>query len=298
MRVLVTGSEGQVGSWVRSVQPADAAVQPLDLKGEPRVDVRSPEALALAAKADVVLHLAALIDVAASVEDPEETHDVNVEGTANLLRGCRRGARFVLVSSAAVYGDAGDRAVGEGQPCHPMSPYGASKLEAERRVREDGEARGVDWCVVRPFNIYSGSQDLSSPYAGVITAFMEACFTGQPLRIDGDGQQTRDFIHASDVAAFLWMAARDPRLVGGTFNVATGTSLPVLDLASQVMACCGVRLPLRFAPPRTGDIRHSRASVARAAELGWTPRVPLDEGLRETASGLRQRLQARPPRQD
>jgi UDP-glucose 4-epimerase len=290
LRVLVTGASGQVGSWVLERKPSDAAASGLDRRGDLSVDIRSPEATAAAGDADVVIHLAALIDVASSMADPEETFSVNVEGTRNLLRGMRRGSRFVLASSAAVYGDAGEGAVREDHPAHPISPYGRSKLEAEAAVRDLAADRRLEWVVVRPFNIYSSKQDLASPYAGVITAFMRAAFLGKPLRIDGDGLQTRDFVHASDVADFLWLAARSPKAAGGTFNVATGTSITVLDLAAAVQKACGVARPLQPAPPRPGDIRYSRADVGRARGLGWTARTSLEEGLAETAGGLRQRL--------
>jgi UDP-glucose 4-epimerase len=290
LRVLVTGALGQVGSWVLERKPPEARATGLDRRGDPPLDIRSPEARARAGQADVAIHLAALIDVASSMADPAETFSVNVEGTRNLLRGMPRGSRFVFVSSAAVYGDAGEGAVREDHPAEPISPYGRSKLDAEAAVRDLAADRGLAWVVVRPFNIYSSRQDLASPYAGVITAFMRAAFLGKPLRIDGDGLQTRDFVHAGDVADFLWLAARSPDAVGGTFNVATGTSITVLDLAAAVQRVCGVTRPLQPAPPRPGDIRYSRADVGRALALGWRPRTSLEQGLAETASGLRRRL--------
>lgn len=290
MRVLLTGSQGQLGSWVRDAAPGGARLAPLDLRHGDPVDIRTPRAAAMAREADVVLHLAALIDVAASTADPAETMSVNVEGTRNLVAAAPRGSRFVLVSSAAVYGDAGQEAISEEVLPRPISPYGRSKLEAEAVVRDIATDRGIDWVIVRPFNLYSSRQDPRSPYAGVITAFIRAAYAGKPFRIDGDGRQTRDFIHASDVAAFLWVSAQAPAAVGQTFNVATGASITILELAAAVQRACGVAVPLQPAPPRPGDIRFSHADVRRARALGWSHRISLDEGLRETADGMRPRV--------
>ncbi|MFA5944461.1 MAG: NAD-dependent epimerase/dehydratase family protein [Candidatus Thermoplasmatota archaeon] len=290
MRVLVTGSRGHLASWVLDTIPAGAHVVGLDIKNGPEEDVRGKHAAAMAADADVILHLAALIDVAASVRDPETTRSVNVEGTRNLLESVRPGSLFIFVSSAAVYGDAGLRPIGESVALQPSSPYGESKADGERLVADMAKTRGFRAVVVRPFNLYSGRQDPANPYSGVITRFMRACLNEQPIMIHGDGQQTRDFIHASDVASFLWVCARDPRATGQTFNVGSGDGITILDLALMVQQVALVEVPIEHGPARDGDIRHSQADVTRALSLGWRPRVPLREGLGETLKGLKDRL--------
>ena len=285
MRVLVTGSEGQVGWWVRRAVPAGVDLVGLDLKAADPIDVRSAQAAAMAKEADAVLHLAALIDVQASLRDAAQTMSVNVEGTKNLLDAMRPGTRFVFVSSAAVYGDAGAAPVKEDAPLVPISPYGDSKVQGEALVRAAAERRGFDWCIVRPFNIYSSRQDPQSPYTGVVTKFLQAARAGHTLTIHGDGRQTRDFVHARDIADLLWLAVRSPKARSRVINAATGHSVTVRELAEQVLVATGSRSGVAHGPARPGDIVHSAADVAVAHALGWSSRVALSEGLTEVLSG-------------
>lgn len=290
MRVLLTGSRGHLASWVTDRAPPGAELKGLDIKNGLDEDVRGPLAARMAAQADVVLHLAALIDVAASVLDPGPTMSVNVEGTRNLAESARPGSLFVFVSSAAVYGDPIHQPVRETEPLRPTSPYGESKVQGEALVAEAAHRRGFRFVVVRPFNFYSGRQDPSNPYSGVITHFVRSCLDGKPLRIHGDGLQTRDFVHASDVADLLWTCATDERASGRFLNAGSGHAMTILALAKAVQSAVRTAVPVQHGPPRAGDIRHSCADIAEARSLGWRPRVPLDDGLRETVPGLRGRL--------
>ncbi|MGB0652303.1 MAG: NAD-dependent epimerase/dehydratase family protein [Thermoplasmatota archaeon] len=275
-RVVVTGDQGQLGWWVRQTAPADVEVVGIDVASG--MDIRSKEARALVAEAEGVVHLAALIDVVASMKDPGPTRSVNVDGTRNLLDALPPQGRFVLVSSAAVYGEL-PVPVAESDPCEPLSPYGASKLEAERALWEADVAHGA---VVRPFNIYSSRQDPSNPYTGVLSLFLDRARRGEALRIFGDGEQTRDFVHAYDVARLLWQAYETPGAHGGTFNAGRGEALTINALARQVCAVAG-EVPIEHAPARGGEIRHSVADIEAARALGWVPQVGLEQGLQEVA---------------
>ncbi len=286
MRVVVTGHRGQMGWWVRRRAPPQAQIDGIDLLGKTPLDIRDPQAPRLVEGADAVIHLAALIDVVASVEDPGPTLSTNVEGTRNLVSGLRDGARFVFVSTAAVYGNDAVPPVREDSPLAPLSPYGESKLEGERIVAAAAGAAGATHAVVRPFNIYSSRQDPASPYTGVITKFIDLARRGEPLRIFGDGSQTRDFVHAVDVADLLWACATQPEAAGGTFNAGTGRSITIAELANTILDVTDSSSDLVFEPPREGEVEHSTADISQARTvLGWEPRIDLRRGLEEVISG-------------
>jgi UDP-glucose 4-epimerase len=210
----------------------------------------------------------------------------NVDGTRNLLEGLRPGAHFVFVSSAAVYGHATRVPVGEDEPPKPLSPYGESKVTGEHLTQEIAKRRGASWTVVRPFNMYSETQETTNAYTGAIWKFVQAARAGAPLRIHGDGLQTRDFIHASDVARLLWACVIEERARSVTMNAGTGQGMKVLDLARTIVRLCGSRSPIIHADAIAGEVRHSVARCDVARSLGWTPTVGLEEGL--------QRVLARP----
>ncbi len=285
MRVAVTGHRGQMGWWVRQRAPKSAELDGIDIVAEEPLDIRDAEAPGRVAAADGVIHLAALIDVVASMKDPGPTMSTNVDGTRNLLGGLGEGGRFVFVSTAAVYGDDVTPPVAEDDRLAPLSPYGVSKLEGEHLVASGAAAAGATWSVVRPFNIYSSRQDPTSPYTGVITKFIDLARRGEDLRIFGDGTQTRDFVHAVDVADLLWECLRRPEAAGQVFNAGTGRSTTVVELADIILDLTDSSSDLRFEAAREGEVQHSTADISRARRLlGWAPRVELRRGLEEVIS--------------
>jgi UDP-glucose 4-epimerase len=284
VRVVITGGAGFIGSHVAAhlagrgfrVVAVDSlerasAVKRLEEAGVPLVvgDLRHVDL----PPADAVVHAAAYISVEESWERPYEYMWNNAAATARVAKQCAgRGARLVYISSAAVYGEPQRLPIDEGHPTRPLSPYGLSKLAGEQvaQMLAPGAA------VLRLFNVYGPGQ--TGPYAGVITKFVERARRGLPPVIYGDGTQTRDFIHVSDVARFV-EAVLD-RGAAGVYNVGTGRAVSIRELALFVMRLAGLGGEPAYAPPRPGDIRHSAADITKARSLGWEPRVMVEEGLR------------------
>jgi UDP-glucose 4-epimerase len=291
-RVLVTGGAGFVGSHlVDALAPANEVTVLDDCStGDParlpddvtlvEADVADPDALARVTPEDgVVFHCAARTSVERSVADPVTTHETNCEGSLRVLEAARRAdARVVLSSSAAVYGDPDSLPVHEGDPKRPRSPYGVQKLSADHLARTYHDLHGLDTVVLRYFNVY-GPRQRSDGYAGVIAAFRRQARAGDPLTVHGDGDQTRDFVHVSDVVAANLAAARTDA-VGRAYNVGTGEATSVRELADLVRDLTGSEAPVVHEDGRPGDVRHSRADVSRARRsLGYAPSVEVTEGL-------------------
>ena len=290
--MLVTGSSGQLGSYVSELLADRHEVQGMDIKpavvpglkslaGDIRRlgDVR--EALS---DVDAVIHCAAQVSVERSLEDPVSDAETNVIGTINLLHECatRKIRRFVYVSSAAVLGDPKYTPIGEAHPTEPMSNYGASKLAGERFALAYAKSHGLDVVAVRPFNFYSLRADPKSPYSGVITKFIQRVKAGEAPIIEGDGLQTRDFIHARDVAAFIGLLLEKDDISGEVFNCGSGVATSVLDLAKLVISAGSLDIEPEFTAPRKGDIRHSVADMSKAKSLlGFSTKVSLRDGIAE-----------------
>lgn len=294
MKVLVTGSSGQLGSYVCEAMSEGHKMSGLDIVPSVHAstraltvlgDIRDPaDAQRAVAGVGSVVHCAAQVSVERSTEDPVTDAQTNVLGTVNMLHASARSGvrRFVYISSAAVYGDPRAVPIGEDHPTEPMSNYGASKLSGERFTLAYGHTTGMEVVVVRPFNFYSPRADPMSPYSGVITKFVERVRRGEPPIIEGDGLQTRDFIHARDVASMVANVVDAPGISGTVFNCGSGRSTSVLELAKTTIAASGRRLEPAFTSPRKGDIRHSLADVSRAKEvLGFSTKVTLGEGIAE-----------------
>lgn len=241
------------------------------------VDVRDTEALpALLADADIVFHLAALPRVEYSIQNPVETHGVNVTGTVNVLASVKKGARVVLASSAAVYGDINVPILSEDLPADPVSPYGLHKYTSERYLALASRLYSIETVSLRFFNVYGPRLDPEGPYALVVGRFLKLRKEGKPLTITGDGEQTRDFIHTRDIAAALIAASESPKVgKGEVINIGTGLGTSVNELAD---AFGGER---EYLPPRI-EPRASCADVARAESLlGFTASVALADGIEE-----------------
>lgn len=241
------------------------------------VDVRDLDALQpLLKDADVVFHLAALPRVEYSIQNPVETHEVNVTGTVNVLASVAKGARVVLASSAAVYGNIDAPALSEELPVAPVSPYGLHKYVSERYLALAHVLYGTETVSLRFFNVYGPRLDPNGPYALVVGRFLKFRQEGKPLTIIGDGTQTRDFIHVRDIVAGLIAAAESSTVgKGEVINLGTGKGTSVLELAD---AFGGER---EFVPPRI-EPKNSCADVRRARELlGFEAKIPLKEGITE-----------------
>ncbi|MFW5918638.1 MAG: NAD-dependent epimerase/dehydratase family protein [Halanaeroarchaeum sp.] len=297
--VLITGGAGFIGSHIAEGLAGRTDVRVLDdlssgtADDVPPVatlyvgDIRDDEVVADAmAGVDVVFHEAAVVSVDESIDRPVETDAVNVGGTLSVLEAARReDARVVFASSAAVYGHPDRIPVGEGDRTNPESPYGVSKLAADQYVRLFADLYDVPTVSLRYFNVYGPRQ--SGAYAGVVTAFVDQARAGGPITVHGDGEQTRDFVHVDDVVrANLHAATTDA--VGRAYNVGTGSSVTIRDLAEQIRALVNPAVDIVHTDPRDGDIDESRARTERArSALGFESRVSLEAGLK-TVDGTRE----------
>lgn len=288
MRIAVTGSVGQVGSRLAAYLRKDHDVTGFDIRpgpGSRLLDVASAEATEALQGFEAIFHLAAAISVAESMTHPSLYVRSNVLGTVQVLDAARRSdARVVVVSTAAVYGQPDTTPIPETHPRRPESPYGLSKVVGEEFAELFHATYGLDVSIVRPFNIYSEDVRPDNPYAGVIAVFLRNARAGRPLEVQGDGGQTRDFVHVSDVVRFLGLLA-DHKGTADVFNCATGRGTSILELAELVRARFGSPGALAFGPARAGDIRHSVADISRARRLGYEPKVGLPEWIRTTNLG-------------
>ena len=290
-RIAVTGAAGFIGRHViRALAESGAtAIVAIDLQElQPRlslggrlVDGGRRTILEpvddLLQGVDIVIHLAAQVSPPKSVTDPMSDATANVLGTIGLLESCRRAGvrRVVYASSAAVYGRPCHLPVNEDHPTRPESPYGQSKLAAEQYCQLYARLYGMSVVSLRYFNVYGPGQPLSGGYAGVIRLFLDRVDRNLPLRIEGDGSQTRDFIHVSDIVRANLIAAGSP--YEGVLNVGSGQGTTVSALA-EVIASKGY--PIEYLPARLGDIPHSVAKVGAARDrLGFEATVPLAAGL-------------------
>lgn len=305
MDVLVTGGAGFIGSHlVRRLLKQGHKVTVLDdlstgkVQNLPPVgqqlelivgDVADPAAQvqALTGK-DALVHLAAVASVQASVEDPVGTHRTNLEGSIGLFAtAARLGAKRVLyASSAAVYGDNPDLPLSEGATKRPLSPYAADKLAGEHYLAYYHRAGAVDATAFRFFNVFGPRQNPSSPYSGVISIFLDRASRGAPITVFGTGEQTRDFVFVTDVAAALAAALVRQTRAGEemlVYNVGRGAQVSLLQLLEQIRGLEGVApLAVSFGPARQGDILRSVADASRLKATGWQPQVGLQEGLART----------------
>ena len=230
---------------------------------------------------DFVIHLAALIDISSSVVDPVQNHKVNVDGTFDMLQAAvkHKVKRFVFASSTAVYGDVKALPVQENIGLKPISPYAASKVAGEAYCSAFANCFDLETVALRFFNIY-GLRSGNSPYSGVITKFLQKIANDEDLIIDGDGEQTRDFIHVNDIVKAIILALEHKGLKGEVFNVCTGESTSINRLVATLKMVTGKNPNVKHGPARLADIRSSYGDPAKAAEnLGFRASVNLTEGL-------------------
>ena len=297
LRVLVTGGAGFIGSHlIKALVKAGHQVRVLDNLSTGSIenladvlnaiefvrgDVRDYGAVEYTVRGvDAVVHLAALIDVAESVEKPDLYFDVNIRGTYNVAKALRNIDTFVFTSSSAVYGEPIKVPISEDHPLMPKSPYAASKVSGEAFVQAFANQYGFRPVILRLFNVYGPKQ--SRAYAGVIIEIIRRVSRGEPPIVFGDGEQTRDFVHVSDVVEAIMLSLRNEG-VRGVLNIGSGEGITINYLANLILKLMG-REDLRpiYATPRPGDIRHSIADITRARKgLGFKPKVELEVGIKE-----------------
>jgi len=310
MKTLVTGGAGFIGSnLVDALLARGDEVTVVDdlstgrgenldaaLAGGAKLverDIRDREAIVELARQfqpEVVFHLAAQIDVRKSVADPAFDASINVGGTANVLSAARvTGARRVVFTSTggAIYGegDGQELPLTEDAPLAPLAPYGQSKFAGEGYLALYERLYGLSGVSLRLGNVYGPRQDPLGE-AGVIAIFCGRLRAGERPTVFGDGTQTRDYIHVSDVVAAALAAASSDAT--GPINVGTGRETDVLELVRRLAELGGAEdFEPEFAPPRTGEVQRISIDPSRAErELGWRAEIGLEEGLRTTLTSI------------
>lgn len=308
MRILVTGGAGFIGSHVADAFIAaghEVAILDDFSTGNQanvnpeakvlRLDVRNKEGVAAAIAAfrpEVVNHHAAQSEVPKSVADPDFDAMVNIVGGLNVLQASiAAGARkFVFISTGgALYGEPDVIPADEDHPVRPLSPYGTSKLSFESYLGTFHRTYGLEYTVLRYANIYGPRQDFQAVEGRVIAIFASRMLAGQPVTIDWDGEQSRDMLHVADVAVAN-IAALD-RGAGGTYHISTGIPVTVNELFRKLAILTDYKLEPNFGPQRKGDVYRIALDNTRARnELGWEPKLTLEEGLEQTVAYFRHRV--------
>lgn len=297
-KVIVTGGAGFIGSNLAALlidegrdvvlydnlssgyrKNVDALPKATFIEGDVRDDGKLTEAMR---DADTVFHLAASVGNVRSIEHPIEDSEINVMGTLRVLEAARTlGVRKVVFSSSAgIFGELKQLPIREDHPIDPDSPYGVSKLAAERHCLAYAKLYDLEAVCLRYFNVYGVNQRYDA-YGNVIPIFAHKMLHRETLTVFGDGEQTRDFVNVNDVARANKLAA-ETRGLSGAFNVASATSITINELIVLMSEVSGINPQIVHGPPRQGDVRHSRADISAAHEaFGFAPSVDLENGLRE-----------------
>ena len=302
--VLVTGGAGFIGSnIVRALVGRGMSVRVLDdlssgfsVNLEPFSDVEfwrgsvtDPQIVVAATEGcDTVFHLAASVGNKRSIDNPILDSQINVIGTLNVLEAARHAGveKIVVSSSAGVFGELKQLPIDEHHPIDPDTPYGASKLAAEKLALVYAKLYDLDAVALRYFNVYGPNQRFDQ-YGNVIPIFVFRMLGGEQVTVFGDGDQTRDFVNVADVVRANIGAALTSGL-SGVFNIASGTRITINDLAAQVASLVGGEPEIIHGPPRPGDVRDSLADISAAGEaFGYGPQVSLDDGLSEYVAWAR-----------
>lgn len=296
MKALVTGGAGFIGSNISAALLREGAeVTILDdlswghavnLEALPEAhfikgDIRDPEAVARAVSGcEVIFHLAASVGNKRSIDHPDQDTSINVNGTLTILEAARAAGvrKIVAASSAGLYGELKTIPIDEGHAIEPLTPYGVSKLYTEKMSLAFAHAYGLEAICLRYFNVFGPNQRFDA-YGNVIPIFAFRALRGEPITIFGDGMQTRDFVHVDDVVQANMKAAKNQG-TSGAFNVASGTSIRILDLANAVNGHVAAPVAIHYGPERAGDVSHSLADISAARHaFGYEPTVAMQPGL-------------------
>ena len=305
---LVTGGAGFIGSnIVEELVRQGAQVRVVDnfATGKPEnlklfkdridfreVDICDLEALKAAVRdADYVLHQAAIPSVPKSVIDPITSHNADLTGTLHVLWAAKEAGvkRLVYAASSSAYGDNPELPKREEMPARAISPYGLMKYVGEEYCRLFTQLYGLETVSLRYFNVFGPRQDPSSQYSGVLSRFISAMLAGNRPVIFGDGEQSRDFTFVANVVQGNLLACHASGVAGKMYNLACGQRVNLNQVVAQLNRILGTALEPIYEASRVGDIKHSLAEISRAkAELGYTPSVNFEEGLRMTVDWYRQ----------
>ena len=284
MNILVTGGSGFVGGELVKMLSINYRVRVLD-SVECRIDgvevmvgsILDQRAVGSAlADMEVVFHLAGQIDEGFSRRKPQEDLEINGLGTLNILEGCRENSvrRIIFASTAAVYGIPGEDLVGEFHETRPVTPYGCSKLCAESYIKAYSTMYGLDYTILRFFNIY-GSRG-----KGVVNVFLNRVVRNEDLQISGDGSQYRDFLYIND-AMNAYRASLSDNAKNQTFNIGSGKRVTIKELAEEVIQITNSSSKMNFVPTKDVSPEYPVANIEYARKLlSFEPRYSIRDGLR------------------
>ncbi len=239
-----------------------------------------------------ISHQAAIASVTKSILNPVKTIETNITGTANLFdiaaeNGCRR---IVFASSCAIYGDGAESPKCEHMRPDPRSPYAVSKAAKEMLARAFCDLHAIEIVALRYFNVYGRRQQMQSDYAAVIPVFITKALKNEPLPVEGDGLQTRDFVYIDDVVQANLLGLTAPNISGKCFNIGSGSSASILDIARIIVRTASSSSTIIHRPPRPGDLRDSLADIANSrAGLGYAASFSIEQGLMNTLAWFRQK---------
>lgn len=274
MKILVTGHMGYIGSRLfKALDDGVNIVHGIDMKDGRDVIHHLPTA-----NYDYAFHLAAFPSVQQSVDEPSDTFRNNAYATSVLLEWAkaRNVKRVIFSSSAAAKGN------GHG----PTSPYGLHKLVSEQECALYSKLYDIDTVSLRYYNVYSEDQQYGGSYSTAICAWMQMIREGKPLRLDGDGEQTRDFIHVDDiVAANIFCMNNESNFNGDVLNVASGESIS-LNYIKSFIDNRDENIKWDAMPSREGDIKHSISDIRKILDLGWSPNISIKDGLEKCFGGI------------
>lgn len=311
-RFLVTGGAGFIGSaLVRGLlangAPEVVVVDNL-LTGNERnldevrgavdfryIDIRDYDALCGAMRdIEIVFHEAAIPSVPRSINEPVRSHEVNINGTFNVLRAAHEAGvrRVIYAASSSAYGDTEELPKVETMTPRPKSPYAAQKLLGEQYMSVWASCFALETVSLRYFNVFGPRQDPSSPYSGVLSLFMTAIIEKRSPTIFGDGEQSRDFTYVDDVVTLNLKAAHAPSSVSGrTYNAGHGGRITLNQAWALLQKIEGVSIPAKYGPPRAGDVHDSQADTTAAGhDLGHDPKFTFEEGMRATLQWYRESM--------
>ena len=307
-RYIVTGGAGFIGSAIVRALLREGALQVVvidnlltgreenleEVRGRidfQRADIRNYQEIApILRGAEVIFHEAAIPSVPRSIDEPLPSHEVNIDGTFNVLRAAAEGkaGRLVYAASSSAYGDAEALPKVETMLPHPKSPYALQKLAGEYYAAIFSSVYGLDTVSLRYFNVFGPRQDPSSPYSGVLSLFMRAIIERRSPSIFGDGEQSRDFTYVEDVADLNLKAARAKGVSGNLYNAGNGGRITLNQAWSLLQKIEGIDLPAIYGPARAGDVRDSQADITAAVrDLGHSPKYSFEEGMRLTLDWYR-----------
>ena len=287
---LVTGGAGFIGShFTDKLIEEGHSVKVVDnlLLGKDKfvndqaeffnVDIREEEKLIdIFEDVDVIFHLAAEPRLPLSIENPKETHEINVDGTVNVLEAARKNNvnKVIFSSSAAIYGDQEDLPIEEDAELKYKAPYGLHKVIGEQYMRLYADVFDIDTACLRYFNVYGPRKTAEGGYPMVIPIFLKQKREGEPMTIVGDGEQTRDYVHVKDIVSANISAWNSDICDGEAFNIGNGEQISVNEIAEIIGG------DTKQIPEREGEIRFSEADISKAKEkLNWQPQIDFEEGL-------------------